>query len=205
VTAEVRLPNQMLPKKRGNKLIAVRRVLFRKWLCYLLVGSALLTFGGALFFETVVSTAWHLIHGNYAQLGQWDIPVPQGWWAFTGTGVLIVQHMHKSPDMDSNMVFADLPRAAGSIYDYEKRRDSVRYMLREGYQFFKENKTRLSDQDCHCMSFFDNHDTKRIRIMCDVPSVGLSLSFSGDRRYAPEFESVIQHITKTNQTGRLIR
>jgi hypothetical protein len=203
LTTEIRSENDAIQKKeaveRKHTLPYTQLVLRKKWLCYFLVVVAFLTVGGVFFLGSVVSTAWHLVHGNSARFHQWDVPVPPRWWAFMGNGMLIVQHMRNSADSHSEIIFGDLPLSVGGTYDYEKQKKSlVQYMSKKGYQFLNESKVRLANEDSYCISFSDPHSTKRIHVTCDVPNYRLLISFAGGGGDAPVFYAVIQNVKRTN-------
>jgi hypothetical protein len=169
----------------------------RKWLRYLLLGAALLTVVVVCFLPEVISTGWHLVHGNSARFHNWEVPVPKGWWAFTAQGSLIVQEIHKSVDRDSEVIVQDLRLPAGITYNYEKHKtSSVEYMSKEGYRLVEDRKTRLAGEECFCLSFSQINNTERRRITCEVPNHRLFLSFVGDPGDATVFYSIIEHITQ---------
>jgi hypothetical protein len=176
-------------------------ILRKKWFCVLMLAAAFLAFASIFLLPEVVSTAWHLVHGNSARFRVLEIPVPDGWWAFTSKGTLIVQKMERSTNQDSEVIVNDLPLPAGEVYDYDKEKTlSVKRMLKEGYRLQEERMSHMAGEDCFCLFFSDVRDTRRIRITCDIPNYRLFLYFVGDHRYAPVFDSITQHILKRDST-----
>jgi hypothetical protein len=134
-------------------------ILRKKWFCVLMLAAAFLAFAGIFLLPEVVSTAWHLVHENSARFRVLEIPVPDGWWAFTSKGTLIVQKMERSTNQDSEVIVNDLPLPAGEVYDYDKEKTlSVKRMLKEGYRLQEERMSHMAGEDCFCLFFSDVRD-----------------------------------------------
>src|SRR5437879_1443571 len=169
----------------------------------LLARSAIIvTILACVFLPEVVSLVWHLVHGKTARFHEWEVPVPWGWRAFSGQGMLIVQRIHRAyyrRGEFSEVIVAPLISPPNHAFEYEKWKPAtIRVKLKGGYDFVAEHRIHLGGQEGYGLSFAASQNPDRLRVTCVVPNHRLAIDFIGDPTYAPVFDSITRHITGSN-------
>jgi hypothetical protein len=167
----------------------------RYLILYVLLALLLLTTGGLIFFPEVVATGWHVVHGNSVKFHESVVPVPRGWWSFTHDDTLIIQKIQKKTDEDPMVIVGPFELAQGAVLDYDKLKTTViDNKVKAGYQFVSESKITLGTHESLCLSFVANDSRHRLSIVCVVPDLHLTVMFTGNQTFQPDFDSIIRHM-----------
>jgi hypothetical protein len=164
----------------------------------LLLGSVLIfSFAGLFFLPELVSTYGHVRFGDSTTFHGWRVPVPRGWWAFTGNDQLIIQKMNRfyGKNDPPGIIVATL--SPGKPVDPEALKEAaIRVISKEGYIFQEDRPIQIGTDPGYCLHFTTGKDQKNFRITCNSLAAQLSVGLFGPSSEVQTFYSVVGQIRR---------
>lgn len=163
----------------------------------LLAAFLILAFCAAFFLPKIISTLWHLRHGDSITFHRWRIPVPRGWYAVTRDDYLIIQKMTRFYDgEDAPTISPGILSPAKPIDPERLKQASIQMISKKGYIFQEERPLQIGTDPGYCLHFTADKDHKNIRISCDLLSAHLSVDYFGQGSETQTFYSVVGQIRR---------
>lgn len=190
----------MLPEMVTGGLLrsarATRRFSWATWVAVPTLACALV---GTLFFPELVSLWWHARHGNSAELHEWTIPVPWGWYAVFHDDQLIIQRMtpvYSRLDPTTIVVLTLDLRASESVSVESFKNAVVRVMSKHGYIFKGERQIQLGNYPGSCLQFSSTAEVAKIRVSCWSKKGQVSTDLFG---YSNDIQTLYSILDKVKQ------
>lgn len=165
----------------------------RKWFLALATGLVLT----ALFLPELVGWGWHLLYGREASYGRWRIPVPTGWFASHHGDALTLERMAHLALWESAPTAVFLPMRVGPQARFDPAvwgQVQRNVQATRGYRLAAVREVSFAGQAGFCWEFVSVQNSSRWWITCLAPAERLSADFSGRRKFAETFYSILPRI-----------
>ena len=141
---------------------------------------------------------WHVIHGNFIDYQEWQIPVPKG---FFVNGM--PEHLSMSrytlgvPVLNRPFGFIGIViNPSGKPFKFEGDiEDSSRKMiavgLSDGYTFYSKRTLLTKLNTAYCFEFYKEQTPSSVLVRCAIDGSTLLFTFLGDKRFSADFYTVV--------------
>lgn len=159
----------------------------------------ILMLAGVYFLPEIVSTVWHIRHGESTNFHGWNIPVPRGWAAFTRGDLYIIQKILRVYQREDAPTIALGTISPSKPVDPERlKQASIEAMSNQGYIFQQEVPIQIATHRGYCLDFTTGNVEKSLRISCTLTSANLSVDYFGRSSERQTFYAIVARIGRDN-------